>query len=774
MGERVTSKYKRTMRSCFPSSSPFSVQVPVRVFSLLVFWLLLCQCSALSDQEETQVFSGDEGLDTVSRSTPVHPATAYWKVTATMDLAAAPAGTHVQMLMPLSDERQSVLARQTTADGVNYREEADGLNLWGHWTVTGEGGVQRQIVYEYTVQIVDTTKTVPPVPFPLSQDLTSLRSYLSPSPLIQSDMPVVQEKARQIIRGADRTDHVLWALYQYATTLSSPKEEDEKNDALNVITHERGSRVGKTRALVALLRAVGIPARVVGGIRLGDTAHKQTTITWVEAWVGDTWIPMDPAAGYFAWLPNTYLALYRDDLPLLIHTRTVPVGYTFFIRQVPRSATLPVPPERRETESKRHGLHYESERIHTIATYVDHPLASIVFLNDGPIPQETIEQIVAEAQETQVNVAVLSADFESSHFREQYLQSLVSNNLTLIREADLLLVHTADTAGFYALMKQGEFGLRLDELRIVITSGSPRPVGTVLASVLVQLFTPREIVLVGRQLDLFSLWEIGRTSVREQLPLLQSVTRTGIPAAIISAATVAQQHWWRRAIVSLWTLAVQSQVSLPALNLILVLPLVAFFLVIIRNVIGLETFGTFSPMLLSLAFLTTGLGWGLVVFLILVGLGAGLRLILQRLRLHLVSRVAILIAVVALSMVGLTVLGATLGIGALLHVSIFPMVIMANIIENFTNTQLERGTGEAFRLTLNTLLVATSSYIGIEYTGLKPLVLTFPELLLGVIAIELLLGRWRGLRVVEYMRFYGVLSSSASAPVPVTRKVSAG
>jgi hypothetical protein len=551
-------------------------------------------------------------------------------------------------------------------------------------------------------------------------------------------------------------------------------EANEKNDALSVITRERGSRVGKTRALVALLRAVGIPARVVGGIRLGDTAHKQTTITWVEAWVGDTWIPMDPATSYFAWLPNTYLALYRDDLPLLIHTRTVPVEYTFFIRQVPRSATFPAPIERREAHTKRQELRYESERIHTIATYVERPLSSIVLLNDGIVPQEMLERIVSEAQEAQVNVAVLSADFESSHFREQYLQSLVSNNLTLIREADLLLVHTADTAGFYALMKQGEFGLRLDELRIVITSRSPRPVGTVLASVLARLLNPREIVLVGRQLDLLSLWEIGRTSVREQLPLLQSVNRTGISAAIISAATVDQQHWWRRAIVGLWTLAVQSQVSLPALNLILILPLVAFFLVIIRNVIGLETFGTFSPMLLSLAFLTTGLAWGLVVFFILVGLGAGLRLVLQRLRLHLVSRVAILIAVVAVSMVGLTVLGATLGIGALLHVSIFPMVIMANIIENFTNTQLERGTGEAFRLTLNTLLVATCSYIGIEYTGLKPLVLTFPELLLGVIAIELLLGRWRGLRLVEYLRFHKMLSSSESEPAVETRKVSAG
>lgn len=224
--------------------------------------------------------------------------------------------------------------------------------------------------------------------------------------------------------------------------------------------------------------------------------------------------------------------------------------------------------------------------------------------------------------------------------------------------------------------------------------------------------------------------------------------------------------------ITLWALAVRSQVPLPALNLILVLPLVAFFLVIIRNVIGLETFGTFSPMLLSLAFLTTGLGWGLAVFAVIVGLGTGLRLVLQRLRLHLVSRVAILIAVVAVSMVGLTVIGAVFGVGALLHTSIFPMVIMANMIENFTNTQLERGTMEALRLTLSTLLVATCSYVGIEDTGLKSLVLTFPEILIAVIGIELLLGRWRGLRVLEYVRFYHIAKPQNVTSPADTRRIS--
>jgi len=380
-----------------------------------------------------------------------------------------------------------------------------------------------------------------------------------------------------------------------------------------------------------------------------------------------------------------------------------------------------------------------------------------VLINAGTISQEVIDQVLASAQEEQLNVALLSTDFETSYSREHYLQSLVNSNLTLLREANFLLINTEGTAGLYALLKLGELGLKLPDLHIVVAGGFMQPVGEVLGLVLLRLLEPAEVVLAQQQPDLRQLWDVSRFSVDERVPIAESATRRQMSVVTLTADTGNELSWWRRWVVNLWALAVQFQVPLPALNLILVLPLIAFFLVIIRHVIGLETFGTFAPMLLALAFLTTGLGWGLVVFAIIVGLGTGLRLALQRLRLHLVSRVAILIAVVAVSMVGLTVLGATFGVGALLHAGIFPMVIMANLIENFTNTQLERGTGEALRLTLSTLLVATCSYVGIENTGLKPLVLTFPEILIGVIGVELLLGRWRGLRLVEYLRFYDLI-----------------
>lgn len=745
----------------------------------LCFCLWVVSFSVCLAQEDEPVFSGEDALVTAEAQdrtdSPTHPATAYWKITVTMALADPKPGSHVQMLLPLSDGRQSILSRQATVVGASYREEADGLNLWGHWVLNDGAQTSRQLIYEYVVQIADGRTEPSVAPFPVKGIPPELKPYLLPSQLIQSDETTVRTYAKRVSRGKRTLNQVARALYNEIAGLPAAQGSEGKGDALAVLTSRRGGRAGKTRALVALLRAAGIPARMVGGIRLGDTAKKRTTISWVEAFIGDAWVSMDPAGGHFDWLPNTYLALYRTDLPILLHTRQVPVEYIFSIRQVTRSEAFASAPAKVPALSKRRsGSRFESEHIHTVAAYVDRPIANVVFINDGSIPQGMVDQILTTAQDDRINVALLSADFESSYFREHYLQSIISDHVTLIREADLLLINTQDTAGLYALLKQGETGVVLDDLRVVVAGDFAWSVGKVLGAVLLRLLKPKEIVLAHQDGDLNKLWEIARVHVRENVPLIESAVRRNTPVVMLDAETVAQFSWWRRQVITLWTLAVRSQVPLPALNLILVLPLIAFFLVIIRNVIGLETFGTFSPMLLSLAFLTTGLVWGLVVFVIIVGLGTGLRLVLQRLRLHLVSRVAILIAVVAVSMVGLTVLGAALGVGALLHAGIFPMVIMANMIENFTNTQLERGTMEALRLTLSTLLVATCSYVGIEDTGLKSFVLTFPEMLAGIIGLELLLGRWRGLRLLEYVRFYAVTKKREVLPSADPRRISIG
>ncbi|TMA57104.1 MAG: hypothetical protein E6J75_08305, partial [Deltaproteobacteria bacterium] len=270
---------------------------------------------------------------------------------------------------------------------------------------------------------------------------------------------------------------------------------------------------------------------------------------------------------------------------------------------------------------------------------------------------------------------------------------------------------------------------------------------------LYHLVQPGEVVLVNRHVDLLPLWELARANLIDGTPMGEEAARWNIDALVLGEAG-ARLPGWRRPLMLLWARAVRAQVPLSALTLILILPIIASLVVIARIVVGLETFGMFGPVIVSLAFITTGLQWGLVIFVVIVGLGVLLRAGLQRLRLQAVSRLAILIALVSAVMGGLTLLGAVLGIGPLLNISIFPMVIMSNVIENFAASQVELGTAEALRMTLATLFLSVACYLVVDQAGLQSLVLAFPEILLLTVAFDVVLGKWRGVRLLEYVRFF--------------------
>jgi len=128
-----------------------------------------------------------------------------------------------------------------------------------------------------------------------------------------------------------------------------------------------------------------------------------------------------------------------------------------------------------------------------------------------------------------------------------------------------------------------------------------------------------------------------------------------------------------------------------------------------------------------------------------------------------VARLAILIALVSAVMGGLTGIGAALGVGPLLNISIFPMIIMSNVIESFAASQVEFGTAQAVRMTVSTLFLSMVCYLAVDRTGVQALVLAYPEILLATVVLDVLLGKWRGLRLLEYVRFWRAVGTRAPA-----------
>ena len=703
--------------------------------------------------DDTPVFVPSDELPRPQRA---KPAITYWKVALTIQIDPTPKPVHVSLLVPVSDGRQAILNRSIRPSAFRFREETRGENLRVHWDASAVRPSKGEITYGLSARTVDTWVDVPRIALAENSPPPDGDAYLAATNVIQSDAPALQRRAAALTRDVTRVDEIAWSLYQYAASfLRSPEGELAPSDALGVLTAERGSGAGKARLLVALFRSVGIPARLVGGLRLEDAARKRSTISWVEAWLDGSWVPFDPANGNYAHLPTNYLTLYYGDLPLIEHTAEIGFHYDVLIHQVTRRSLFEQsdPPSARNTTRERE-VHWETDRVRTYAYYAERPVASVVLISDHVIPDGVIAQIVDDARQRSISVVFLSARFESRYFRENYLQRLIANNFDTVAESHLLLVSTEDEAGLYALLQLGEQRIALRDARIVVAGGFPRAVGRVLGSVLYTLVDPGELVLVNPTAPLLSLWTIARANLLEGVPMVEAAALWDIHPLVIDEDDVRHMARWRRSLVGAWSEAVIAQVPLQAINLILVLPVIACLVVMFRNIVGIDTFGTFAPVIVSLAFLMTGLIWGVVIFCVIVGLGVVLRGALQWFRIQLVARLAILIALVSAMMAGLTVVGAYLGIGALLNVSIFPMVIMSNVIENFTTTQVESGTRQALRLTINTLIVCSACYLIIERGGLQSIILAFPEILLGVIALEIAIGKWRGLRLLEYARFY--------------------
>ncbi len=206
---------------------------------------------------------------------------------------------------------------------------------------------------------------------------------------------------------------------------------------------------------------------------------------------------------------------------------------------------------------------------------------------------------------------------------------------------------------------------------------------------------------------------------------------------------------------SLFSLPVQTQ---NVYRILLMVPLGAFLIVLLRNIIGIKTFGTFMPILIAMAFRETDLMWGIILFTLIVALGLLLRFYLEYLQLLLVPRLAAVLIIVIILMTVVTILSYKLGFEHGLSVALFPMVIMAMTIERMSLVWEEHGAAEALQQGIGSLAVASLGFLVMSHDTLEHMIFVFPEILLLILAATLLLGRYTGYRLTELWRFRATLN----------------
>jgi hypothetical protein len=188
-------------------------------------------------------------------------------------------------------------------------------------------------------------------------------------------------------------------------------------------------------------------------------------------------------------------------------------------------------------------------------------------------------------------------------------------------------------------------------------------------------------------------------------------------------------------------------------KILLTVPIGAFIILLLRNFIGLRTFGTFMPVLIALAFRETHVIWGIMLFTFIVFFGLLARFYLDQLRLLLVPRLAAILTVVIMLMIFISILSQSLELDSGLSVALFPMIILTMTIERMCIMWDERGAADAIKSGVGSLVAAIIAFSVMNKPLVQYLMFAFPELLLVLLALILWFGQYRGYRLLELVRF---------------------
>ncbi|MFH0942984.1 MAG: 7TM domain-containing protein [Candidatus Beckwithbacteria bacterium] len=209
-------------------------------------------------------------------------------------------------------------------------------------------------------------------------------------------------------------------------------------------------------------------------------------------------------------------------------------------------------------------------------------------------------------------------------------------------------------------------------------------------------------------------------------------------------------NWLQQAIRQ----AVAKGVSANTIVLVLLFPLVAGMIAAARHLLGLTGFGIFVPAMLSVAFVAIGIKAGLVM-LVVIFMGAALaRKTTEKLKLQYLPRMALMMWLVSVVVLGVLLGAVNVNLGGLSAVSIFPILILMLLTENFIEVQTGKSRHEAVQVMLQTMAMAVVGALILRNSWVQKLALLNPELfLLIVAALDIYVGKYVGLRVMEMWKF---------------------
>lgn len=191
------------------------------------------------------------------------------------------------------------------------------------------------------------------------------------------------------------------------------------------------------------------------------------------------------------------------------------------------------------------------------------------------------------------------------------------------------------------------------------------------------------------------------------------------------------------------------------LFILLAVPIAATIILFARDIIGIQSFNLYTTVIAVLAFASTGLFLGITITILILIFDYIVRYFIKDLKLHYASKVAIVISIVALSIIlSLYISHSAFNLNT--HISVYSMLILLLLADSLSFTKINKGNSKGNTVYLETIILALVTFIVIDNSITHMLLLKYPYISVLAILIDIYIGKFSALRLREFYRFRNI------------------
>ncbi len=390
----------------------------------------------------------------------------------------------------------------------------------------------------------------------------------------------------------------------------------------------------------------------------------------------------------------------------------------------------------------------------------------ITLLTDQSEAQERITLIKDFAEKKGVFIKVIESFGSSTEFiSEEVLNKKLTEESGILQKSQEIVVWTKENAGLNALSRfiQGNAkkDINFGQKTITIITETISTTSNRIQRQF-ELINPKDII-VAKEGIIYPLIE-----GQNEDEFIETLEKGGYEYVRIDAKTGKLRPW--NFMSYFVNFLVNQGVPDNTIALLLLLPVIATVVAVMKQLVGVTTFGIYTPSIITLSFLVIGLYAGLLTLLAAVLIGALSLPLLKKVRMLFIPKMAIVISVVSLVLFGILIFSTSIGLfdAQFLSIAIFPMLILSTLVEKFISVKTEKGLSSAAILMSETVIVAIIAYfiaggeINLGFAVLKMdfvknMMMNYPEIIFLLLIVNFFLGKWSGVRLLELIRFREVL-----------------